>query len=201
MPIVSLPSRITFSPISILCLATSVIKAIKQKLNRMPSSRSYTSLMISIPSASMNQQTEISNNTPHLPSPPEMPSIPSTDDSRRFRSSRRGIVLLVLFALLMIGAMVTGIVFVAHTFYHEFGGQGFLKVKVRNGVSDIVGRPTLYLPLRVNESQRSPEYFSGSAKRSLGNVPFLPCGDQLLECEKYGQPVSNLKLKGFLKCL
>jgi hypothetical protein len=148
----------------------------------------------------MNQQIEFPSNTSHLPSPRKKPSTPSTDDSRRFGSSRRGVILLVLFALIMVGAMVTGIVFVAHTFYHEFGGQGFLKVKVRNGASNIVGRPTLYLPLRVNASQRSPEYFSGSAKRSPGNVPFYTCGDQLLGCEKYGQPVSHLKVKDVLEC-
>jgi hypothetical protein len=96
--------------------------------------------------------------------------------------------------------MVMSIVFVAHAYFHRFGGQGFLKTRDGNylGGEDT---PRIFLPLRKIESTR--KYRKQEAESLLrylpwnaralepgSSVPFYTCGDQRNSCETFDQPVN-----------
>ncbi|PMD65993.1 uncharacterized protein K444DRAFT_701475 [Hyaloscypha bicolor E] len=80
--------------------------------------------------------------------------------------------------------MAICLLFVAHQYYREFGGQGWLKVRDESQEQDKFYADTLFLPLRrqevwkVDPQRRSPQH----------NVPYYVCGDQQSSCETYEQP-------------
>jgi hypothetical protein len=97
--------------------------------------------------------------------------------------------LLAIVAVLIIIAMIIATVFVASYYYHQYGGQGFLKARAL--LEDVSERQTSLnsLPMRSvmqNGSQTIREVEGG---RIAASVPFSPCGDQQSGCEGYGQPV------------
>lgn len=124
-------------------------------------------------------------------------SFPSSSSSRgsRFRQyeARRRYWLSAL-AVLFIVIMVVGIVLVAHKYYHDLGGQGWLKMRRDTVGLEAKDVPDVYLPLRKVEVRDGDEsllvYGIGYIRRSPEDVPFYLCGDQQQSCEAYGQPVS-----------
>lgn len=116
-------------------------------------------------------------------------------------------VILVLLALMVIAVMGISLVFVAHAFYHQWGGQGFLKRDVSYASDHDLS--LLFLPLR--KIQTAWDELEGDSEslllnlpwntRSLGpgsNVPYYTCGDQASSCSAYDQPVSPIQyLSGY----
>jgi hypothetical protein len=93
--------------------------------------------------------------------------------------------LICFLAGVIILIMAIGLLFVAHQYYHEFGGQGWLKVRDKSQEQEDVFARNLFLPLKKRKGwitdlqRRSPE----------DEVPFYQCGDQENSCEAYNQPV------------
>jgi hypothetical protein len=133
---------------------------------------------------------------------PLQPSSLSTDHSFKGRTSslsehvfRRRYILSVLATIVLV-IMVMSVVFVAHAYFHQFGGQGFLKrdeVYIRN-----IQPPRLFLPLRKVEwkwndrkdKEKSLLIYLPWNKRHAGSeIPYYTCGDQEESCETFGQPV------------
>jgi hypothetical protein len=83
--------------------------------------------------------------------------------------------------------MLVGIVFAAHKYYHDMGGQGFMKMRRRSRNSKTAHPPDIYLPLRNVQSCNDDEslliYGVGYIRRWGENVPFYTCGDQQHSCE------------------
>lgn len=107
--------------------------------------------------------------------------------------------LLTVLAIIITIIIAISLVFVAHVYYHEMGGQGFLKKRdiPRSPDTDL---SSLFLPLRKIESAGDAREDDGKSllpylpwnTRSLGpgqNVPYYTCGDQQSSCEAYDQPV------------
>src|SRR4051794_3675063 len=78
------------------------------------------------------------------------PTLSSENSSRNCVSLGR--LLLILLAIVVIVVMVVGIILVVHQFYHEFGGHGFLKARIRTEKSEIGNETNIYLPLRAIEA-------------------------------------------------
>lgn len=109
-----------------------------------------------------------------------------------FRGFSKRRILLFLLAIIVLALMVIGIVFAAHRYYIQFGGQGWLKKRtLKMGVPEPI-LPHLYLPMRQVESIAEVAVSWGLAERTPGNVPFYTCGDQQESCEEFSQPVSHL---------
>jgi hypothetical protein len=84
--------------------------------------------------------------------------------------------------------MALGIIFVAHRYYQDFGGQGWLKVRDESQDQAQLYADNVFLPLRKMEVGSAD---STQWRRSpQNNVPFYECGDQENSCETYNQPVS-----------
>lgn len=87
--------------------------------------------------------------------------------------------------------MIIGTIFVAHHYYHEWGGQGFLKISSRDDRKDS-NNPYSCLPLRRIIAREAPGVHRSEHARDtkLPSVPpFNYCGDQQNSCEAYGLPV------------
>jgi hypothetical protein len=83
--------------------------------------------------------------------------------------------------------MALGLLFVAHQYYIEFGGQGWLKGREERRKQNEIYANHLFLPLRKQEV-----WTAGSGRRSPQNdVPYYACGDQQNSCQTYNQPVSS----------
>ncbi|KAE8445668.1 hypothetical protein EG329_012965 [Mollisiaceae sp. DMI_Dod_QoI] len=81
--------------------------------------------------------------------------------------------------------MVIGLAFTAHQYYHDFGGQGWLKARTQHREGNSANIAQVYLPLR--QIQRFKE--SSINERQVGkNVPYYTCGDQQNSCESFSQP-------------
>ncbi|KAL2071527.1 hypothetical protein VTL71DRAFT_12762 [Oculimacula yallundae] len=91
-------------------------------------------------------------------------------------------------AILMVIAMIIGIIFAAHVYYHSMGGQGFLKVRRQQPASKDDDGTQLYLPMRRMEYVAQERSIWGLIGRSPKNIPFYTCGDQLNSCESFNQP-------------
>ncbi|PMD45200.1 hypothetical protein L207DRAFT_578136 [Hyaloscypha variabilis F] len=115
--------------------------------------------------------------------------------------------LICFLAGVIILIMAIGLLFVAHQYYHEFGGQGWLKVRDKSQEQEDVFARNLFLPLKKRKGwitdlqRRSPE----------DEVPFYQCGDQENSCEAYNQPniccppwaicyVGSITLSGIFCC-
>ena len=90
-------------------------------------------------------------------------------------------------ALVVLVVMVIGVVFVAHQYYHDFGGQGFLKSRGPDTELDTDTDVFIYLPLRSVEAWSGRER-SWKGQRSPEDIPFYTCGDQQNSCEAFNQP-------------
>jgi hypothetical protein len=115
----------------------------------------------------------------------------SGNSSRYHEGRRRGRVLLVVLAVAVIIGMIIGLIFVAHHYYHMWGGQGFLKA--RSNILDPQNTEILYsvLPLRqvAKATQELYGFDHSGVKKSRSILPFYPCGDQQQSCEAYSRPV------------
>ncbi|KAI9643899.1 hypothetical protein NHQ30_007250 [Ciborinia camelliae] len=85
--------------------------------------------------------------------------------------------------------MIIGIVFSAHVYYHDMGGQGWLKLKQRNleGNDQVQNFSQVCLPSRQLGPYNSVFALSS---RTPATVPYYTCGDQQNSCEAYAHPVS-----------
>lgn len=147
----------------------------------------------------------------------EQPAAPHSSpvSSTKSRSSSfvqylhtKRVILSILSILITIG-MVIGLLFVAHHYYHMWGGQGFLKSRTIEEALDTLFFPMrdspgkadaeskLCLPMRkVTEFdniflEHDPELRRAVSAGSPPNntIPFYVCGDQAQDCEAYSQPV------------
>jgi hypothetical protein len=122
---------------------------------------------------------------------PQTKSSPSSFSSRIFgfcEHIRRHRCGLGASALLVVVALIIGTIYVAHQYYTELGGQGWLKI--REQYQHTPGEPPqVYLPFKKIEKLSEGNRFFGWTTR--GNIPFYTCGDQQESCESYGQPVSK----------
>lgn len=118
------------------------------------------------------------------PSPAPVPSFPPPPKPVRDHGSRRR-AWLCLGAILLLLLMCATIIITAHVYFHEFGGQGWLKIK-EGGATLTVETPMVYLPLR-----KIATVSDIAGRRSPMEVPYYACGDQQQSCEAYNQPVST----------
>jgi hypothetical protein len=129
--------------------------------------------------------------TTHLKPPTTSSPLRSSSSGSKFpRFSKRRTTLLLL-AIIVIVLMVVGIVFVAHRYYVQFGGQGWLKKRT---TEPDIAEPILphpYLPMRQVAGFPEVTIPWGLTDRAPGNVPFYTCGDQQESCEEFSQPVSH----------
>ena len=105
--------------------------------------------------------------------------------------SWRGRYLLLILCIVIIIAMVIGTIFVAHHYYHEWGGQGFLKARNTDGRKKS-NNSYSSLPLRRVMARGAPGVHTSEHARGteMHSVPsFYSCGDQQNSCEAYGLPV------------
>lgn len=132
----------------------------------------------------------------HRRLPPQTTSSQSSSSSRLsdFKdhvSRRRTRYWLGALAIAVIIAMVIGLIFTAHQYYHDFGGQGWLKTRMQHEDQNTTGPAQLYLPMRqIQVFKEQPLSERQAANPYYANVPFFTCGDQQNSCQAYGQPVS-----------
>ncbi len=127
------------------------------------------------------------------PSPQQILS-PSSSRSRTstFRENvSRHQPLLCFLAGLAILLMAVGVLFVAHKYYQDFGGQGWLKVRDEFQEQDERDVVNLFLPSRKEEIWDAG-IAQGKRRSPQNEVPFYECGDQQNSCEAFSQPVSQI---------
>lgn len=90
-------------------------------------------------------------------------------------------------AFVMIIGMVIGIIFVANSAYHRWGGQGFLGGIELVSTAANETQPNSFLP--TTSAGHVVDDGALRQRRSPKNVPFKACGDQANGCESFGQPV------------
>jgi hypothetical protein len=132
---------------------------------------------------------------PVSPPPPQADRSQSSSKSSRTPSELPEYVprrrwWLIAGAVLLLLVMCIGIVFAAHHYYIEFGGQGFLKDRDLFASSDL-DAPKVFLPLRKVATFGDDDRWS---RRSPMEVPYYSCGDQQSSCEAYNQPVCFQKV-------
>jgi hypothetical protein len=90
--------------------------------------------------------------------------------------------------------MALGVLFVAHRYYEDFGGQGWLKVRDESQDQAQLFADNVFLPLK--KPLKKVEVWNADSapwRRSPQNdVPYYECGDQENSCEIYSQPVSRI---------
>jgi hypothetical protein len=126
----------------------------------------------------MNQQSD----RPPPRAIPSRSSSKSRTSSFRESVSRHRYLLYFLIGVAIL-LMALGVLFVAHRYYQEFGGQGWLKVRDESQDQAQLYAGNVFLPLRKVEIGSA-----GSAqwRRSpQSDVPFYECGDQENRCETY----------------
>lgn len=148
------------------------------------------------------------------PSPVHVFSKESRSNTFARYFNKKRIILSVL-AIPIITGMGIGFIFVAHFYYHEWGGQGFWRSRtideaLRDSffpVNDVLrnAETDVCLPMRkiadfdssnnfpnLNhdpELRRAAPVESPTAYLPNNTYPFFVCGDQAQDCEAYGQPV------------
>ncbi|CZR53061.1 uncharacterized protein PAC_02939 [Phialocephala subalpina] len=136
----------------------------------------------------------------HHPLPPQTTSSQSFSNSRlsnlkEYASRRHARYWLAALAIIVIIAMVTGLIFTAHQYYHDFGGQGWLRPRTQHRDQDSTDTAQLFLPIRqIQVFKEQPLSKRQAANPYYANVPFYTCGDQQNSCQAYGQPVSFYSL-------
>lgn len=103
---------------------------------------------------------------------------------------RRGCWLGTL-CVVVIVVMTIGVVFTAHQYYHDFGGQGWLKSRTQHREGNSNDKAQLYLPMRQIQMFRKPAFWE---RQEGDDIPFYTCGDQRNSCASFNQPVSLLLL-------
>ncbi|THV54192.1 hypothetical protein BGAL_0032g00200 [Botrytis galanthina] len=90
-------------------------------------------------------------------------------------------------ACLLVIIMIIGIVCSAHVYYHDMGGQGWLKLKRRSQgrFDQVQSFSEVCLPSRHLEHY-SPMF--ALSPRIPATVPWYTCGDQQNSCEAYAHP-------------
>lgn len=102
-------------------------------------------------------------------------------------------------ACLLVIIMIIGIVCSAHVYYHDMGGQGWLKKRRSQERFDQVQRfSEVCLPSRPLEPYNSMLALS---PRMPAAVPWYTCGDQQNSCEAYAHPVSFCSEYNFISWL
>lgn len=112
------------------------------------------------------------------------------------KAHRRIQCLLIGLAIIIIIAMVVGIAFVAHYYYHSWGGQGFLWARYPLETLQGSRRPRSHLPF-LQMARPTPQICKSDytrIKRSPEIPPFYLCGDQENSCGAWGGPVSLITL-------
>lgn len=91
-------------------------------------------------------------------------------------------------ACLLVIIIIIGIVCSAHVYYHDMGGQGWLKLKQRSfeGSDQFQNFSQVCLPTRQLGFDNSRFALNS---RTPVNVPYYTCGDQQNSCEAYAHPV------------
>ena len=82
------------------------------------------------------------------------------------------------------------------SYYHEWGGQGWLKSRAQTQNLKAADVQEVYLPLRKVEIRKDDTLRFEWNRGSMGSVPFYVCGDQQSSCEAYNQPVSTPPVRG-----
>ena len=142
------------------------------------------------PYIASSTNTTSSMNLQDSPQAPQGTHSPSSSRSRasniRYHASQYKWLIFFLAGMIII-IMAIGLLFVAHQYYLEFGGQGWLKVRDENLEQRHVFAHNLFLPLK-----RQERWTTTVRHRSPQNeVPFYQCGDQENSCETYNQPVGD----------
>lgn len=103
---------------------------------------------------------------------------------------RRRRQFLIGVSVMVVAGMGVGLVFIAHHYYHMWGGQGFLKARHFEVDLQLSDAHT-YLPLGLTAKHNMAvrDFQDLHLKRFPKNVAFRPCGDQQNSCEAYDQPV------------
>lgn len=96
---------------------------------------------------------------------------------------------LVYLACLLVLIIIIGIVCSAHVYYHDMGGQGWLKLKQRSQeqFEGVQSTSQVCLPMRPLGPYNT---VFGLSPRKAAPVPWYTCGDQQNSCEAYAHPVS-----------
>lgn len=91
-------------------------------------------------------------------------------------------------ACLLVIIMIIGIVCSAHVYYHDMGGQGWLKLKKRS--EEQFGQVQNFSEVCLPSRQLGPYSLGFTlAPRIPTTVPYYTCGDQQNSCEAYAHPV------------
>lgn len=92
-------------------------------------------------------------------------------------------------AIVVILLMCTGVIFAAHSYYHQWGGQGFLRARDQD-LQEIT--PNVFLPMKkigVYEDGSLLSYLPPFKRDPQMDIPYYACGDQQNSCEAFQQPV------------
>lgn len=104
----------------------------------------------------------------------------STDDHSMVSRNRSRIC--IIFAVVAIASCVSGIILVAHTYYHRWGSQNYLKCRNMDTIeaNDVVVRDlqTSSIVLAIQQGN---------------SIPMYNCGDQEQKCSAFEQPVRDPK--------
>lgn len=94
---------------------------------------------------------------------------------------------LVYLACLLVLIIIIGIVCSAHVYYHDMGGQGWLKLKQRSQeqFEGVQSTSQVCLPMRPLGPYNT---VFGLSPRKAAPVPWYTCGDQQNSCEAYAHP-------------
>jgi hypothetical protein len=96
-------------------------------------------------------------------------------------------------ATLIVGlsiAMGVGLIFVAHHYYHMWGGQGFLG---RRSLAHMAPETSNHLPLRQIAVLEDDRPGFSKMRREPSSPPFYTCGDEQNSCEALFQPVGIIQ--------
>jgi hypothetical protein len=130
-----------------------------------------------------------------------LPEEPRSRSSSRLstlylRDARRCRVILAVLSIAIAIGMIIGIIFVAHSYFHSWGGQGFLRARGEVLNVNHRDRPLSHLPLRqmVVPVKKIHGLKHAGVQRSRSILPFYLCGDQQNSCEAYSRPVRPFSL-------
>jgi len=161
--------------------------------------KSSNIFLVKLRSLSFSLFTPSSTSSTNTTSPMNPQDSPQALQSSRSRSSSRSRAesiryhasqykwLICFLAGMVLIIMAIGLLFVAHQYYLEFGGQGWLKVRDENQEQEVVLADNLFLPLK-NQKRWTTDLHHRSPQN---DVPFYQCGDQENSCEIYNQPVGD----------
>jgi len=86
---------------------------------------------------------------------------------------------------IVVTVMIVGIAFSAHQYFHDMGGQGWLKTRSQNLPKRLSVNAQLFLPTRPIQTFKKQSVLE---RQTGDDVPYYTCGDQTNSCESFGQP-------------